>query len=172
MPHVTYPVLKLAKITVDGHRNDERRIARLRVVSVLIKPSVEHLILRTGCPIEYMAVIEACATVTQIELDVDDLPIDFSPAFMQRALQTIATRNRQLARFRDNPSAYPIDELLALMRQFDNNPTGRYMLARCFPEIPSFFKIKTSTNSATAEPEKSTDSVSPQLGSLTWCVVQ
>jgi hypothetical protein len=76
------------------------------------------------------------------------------PDSVQQKLQAIAMRNRELARFVADPHAYPSgDDLVALMSQFDSSPTGRYMLARGFAGIPSFFKIK-STDSSTVGPKK------------------
>ena len=180
MAHVTYPALRLGKITVDGDENDEeKKIARLHIVSELIKKpssSVERLILGMGCPIENMDVFEACTTVTRFVLIPYVKSNNFSSPALQQKLRSIETRNQQLACFCANPSAYPHNnQLLKLMHQFDPSPTGRYMLARRFPEIPAFF-IKTnneSTDSAVvAESKKSTDAHSTQRVSLTCCVVQ
>ena len=100
------------------------------------------------CPIEVMDEIEACATVMQIQLDATFQLDGFRPAAVEQKLQAIATRNRDLARFIANPRACPSrDGLLALISQFDNSPTGRYMLARCFPGIPAFFKSKSTDSS-------------------------
>ena len=157
MAQVTYPALKLGKITFrdihDVDDDEETKIDRMRVVSALIQPSVQQLTLLYGCPIEVMDVIEACASVTKIQLDDYNPPVDFRPAEVQEKLQAIAMRNRQLARFVANPRAYPVEELLVLMTQFDKSPIGRYMLARCLPGIPSFFKSK-STHSSTVEAKK------------------
>ena len=97
-----------------------------------------------------MDAIEACATVTQIQ---SDRPVDF-PRAAQQKLQAIATRNHELARFVANPHDYPADELLKLMTQFDKSPTGLYMLVRCLPGIPSFFKSNEITDSSTAGAKK------------------
>ena len=145
--HMTYPVLKLGSISIGEETSDEEKNAQLRIVSELIKPSVDELTLTDCCPIEVMDVIEACATVTQIQLDNDNPPRNFLPDANQEKLQEIATRNRALACFVANPRTYPDDELLKLMRQFDNSPTGRYMLAQSFPGIPFFFKIKSADSS-------------------------
>jgi hypothetical protein len=148
--HVTYPALALGEVIV----RRGSKTTRLRIVSALIKPSVVQFTLRSGCRIEIMDVIAACATVTQIQLNEYNPPIYFTPAAEQRKLQAIATRNRELARFVANPIAYPRDDkLVALMSQFDNSPTGRYMLACCFPGMDSFFKIK-STDLSAARPKK------------------
>ena len=149
--HITYPALQLGSIDIAANNKEEKKIERMRIVSALIKPSVEDLTLMYGCPTDVLDVIEACATVTQIQLG------EFQIASVKRRLgklEAFATRNCELARFVANPRAYPSgDELLALMSQFDNCPTGRYMLARCFPAIPSFFK-SASTNSSTAGAKK------------------
>ena len=123
-------------------------------VSELLHQSVvQQLILHTSCPIENMNLIEACATVTQIQLSDSNLQNDFRPDDIQQKLQAIASRNRQLARFVANPPAFPGTELMVLISQFDSIPTGRYMLARSFPGIDASFKIK-STDSTTAGPRK------------------
>jgi hypothetical protein len=149
--HMTYTALNLGEIGGAGNE------PKTKIASQLIQPSVQHLTLDFGCPIEVMDVIEACATVTQIQLHNDLPPFDFRPVEVQEKLREIVTRNRNLARFVANPRAYPGDELLALMTQFDKSPTGRYMLARCLPGIPSFFKINriaTSADMCTAEAKK------------------
>ena len=94
-----------------------------------------------------MHVIEACSTVTQMRFDSVFPPTDFSPTAVQEKLQQIAKRNLELVRFVANPQDhYPGEnELLKLLCQFDSSPTGRYLLASCFPNIPSFFKIQGAT---------------------------
>jgi hypothetical protein len=157
--HVTYPVLELGGINFGwnyGNDGEDKKNARLRIVSELIKPSVEQLTLRANCRIEVMDVIEACATVTQIQLCPDYPPDCFMPTAVQRKLQAIVTRNRELARFVANPRSYPGSDLLALMSKFYNSPTGRYMLACCFPGIPSFFKIKSTDSSAGSKKRRRT----------------
>ena len=57
---------------------------------------------------------------------------------VQQQFQQIAARNEKLAQFTANSSTYPQDQLLDLMRQFDNCPTGRYRLARTLPGVFSF----------------------------------
>jgi hypothetical protein len=132
---VTYTKLELGQLYVQ-----ENKITLMRIVSALIKPSVQQLILSHEWGIEYMDAIEACATVMQIQQnhEKNHPPVDIG---VRRQLQSIATRNRELAPFVANPRAYPGDELLALMSQFDNSPTGRFMLALCLPGIPAFFKM-------------------------------
>jgi hypothetical protein len=95
-----------------------------------------------------MDVIEASATITQIDLYYY-VSTDFYQPAVQRKMHTITTRNHELARFTADPRVYPVEELLELMTQFDRCPTGRYRLARCFPEILFFFKM-TSPDSFTA----------------------
>ena len=155
--NVTYSILGLGNVNAfhDVHDDEEKKkIARMRIVSALIKPSVKILMLLEGCAIENIDIIEACTTVTQILMEKSYPPIDFSPAVIQRLLQAIATRNRKLAQFVANPQGYPGSDLLVLMHKFDRSPTGRYRLARCFPGIPSFFKIDIITDSSTARPKK------------------
>jgi hypothetical protein len=156
---MTYPALQLGGIKIaaskNGESEEEKEIACMRILSELIKPSLlQRLNLLDGCPIEAMDAIEACATVTRIQLDRIFAPRCFEAAAVQKKLKKIKRRNRELACFVASPRDYPSgDELLTLMRQFDNCPTGRYMMARCFPGIPSFFKSK-STDSATAGAKK------------------
>jgi hypothetical protein len=142
--HVTYTELGLGRISMGDEDEDEdkkKEIARMHFVSELIQPSVQQLKLRSRCRYEVMHVIEACATVTRIQHNKSSRSTAFNPPAVQYKLQTITTRNRDLARFVTNPRAYPGEDLLALMGQCDKCPTGRYMLARCFPGIPSFFNM-------------------------------
>ena len=118
----------------DGNDEKKKKVARLRVASDSV---------------------DACATVTEILLHEKDPPHHFLPDSVRQKLQAIVARNRKLARFVTDPSVYPGDELLAVMRQLDSSPTGRYMLARCFPGIPSFFKIE-GTDSSTTGPSPPT----------------
>jgi hypothetical protein len=173
LAHVTYSTLELEKFSIgddddDEDDNEEKKNIRMHILSELIKPSVQQLTLSYCCPIEVMAVIEACTTVTQIRLDRFRPPDHFPLAAVRRTLQTITTRNHELARFVANPGALPGDELLKLMSQCDNCPTGRYMIACCFPAIPSFFKIETTF------PTKDTvqgDSTIVPLGATCWLAV-
>ena len=144
---MTYPTLRLGGIKIAASKNaeseEEKKIACMRIILELFKPSLlQELILYEGCPIEAMDAIEACASVTKIR---HLKPSWLKPAAVQQKLHEIATRNNELARFLQNPRAYPSgDELLALMSQFDNCPTGRYMMARSFPGIPSLLNRKTT----------------------------
>ena len=150
---LTYTALSIGRATV---RDRVYKIENKDIVMELIKPSVQQLTLVDGCPIEVIDAIEACTTVTEIRLGSTYTPSNFSPAAVQQKLQAIATRNRELACFVAKPNNYPSsDELLALMHKFDSNPTGRYMLARCFPGIPSFITIKSADSvSSTTGPKK------------------
>ena len=109
------------------------------------------------CPTEVIDEIEACATATvmQIPLDATFQLDGFQPAAVEQKLLAVAPRNRDLARFIANPRACPSrDGLLALISQFDNYSTGRYIiLTRCLPGIPAFFKSK-STDSPRARVKK------------------
>ena len=135
--HVTYTTLCIRDVTVRGDIVNEQES---KILLELIKPSVQHLTLEYRCPMEIMDAIDACVTTTQIQLDDNALPANFDPAAVQEQLHAITKRNLELAAFVANPGAYPGDESLKLMSQCDNCPTGRYMLARSFPGISSFFK--------------------------------
>ena len=141
--HITYPALQLGSIDIAANNKEEKKIERMRIVSALIKPSVEQLTLDRDCRIEVMDAMETSSTVTHIHMCGYDPPMPFRPPAVQRKLRTIVTRNLELARFAANPRDYPGFELLALMRQFDSSPTGRYMLACSFAGMPSIFTIKT-----------------------------
>ena len=80
----------------------------------------------------------------------------FQPSCEKAPAQTIVTRNLELARFAANPHAYFAGEdLLALMSQYDNSPTGRYnMLDQGFAGIPPFFKINKSTDTSLVKPKR------------------
>ena len=148
---VTYPALSLGGMIMRGDDDDDEV---KEFLSGIIKPTVKELTLESSWPIEVMDAIEACPSVTQIQHDHQFRQSGLRRSAVQRKLQAIAARNRALARFVADPRAYAGDELLTLMRQFDNCPTGRYMLARCLPGIPSFFKIQNSTDSSTTGPKK------------------
>ena len=93
-------------------------------------------------PPQFLQAVDACATVTTIEVqDVDPFTF-FSPELKQQ-LEAIARRNRELARLVANPSAFPMSRLPSLMLQLGNCPTGRYMLARCLPGMVSFESVKS-----------------------------
>ena len=105
---------------------------------------------RFNPPPQLFQAIEACATLTRIEVNHHGDRRDFSPDQVQQ-LQKVTTRNKELNWFRVNPCIYPTRNLPALMCQFDNCPTGRYMLARRLPELLSFEKLCGGT---TAEPNQ------------------
>ena len=148
---VTYPALSLGGMIMRGDDDDDEV---KEFLSGIIKPTVKELTLESSWPIEVMDAIEACPSVTQIQHDHQFRQSGLRRSAVQRKLQAIAARNRALARFVADPRAYAGDELLTLMRQFDNCPTGRYMLVCCLLGIPSFFKIQNSADSSTTGPKK------------------
>ena len=80
--------------------------------------------------------LERCATITQFA------PIYFHFHYaanqqLNPEIRRILTRNNDLARFVANPSTYPADKLPSLIIQFHQCPSGRFMLARCLPELLS-----------------------------------
>lgn len=81
--------------------------------------------------------MEACATVLVVKFHDDEDETNFSPADEQK-LERVMIRNEELDNYVENPSTYPDAKLLWLMLQFDNCPTGRYLLARHLPEVLSF----------------------------------
>jgi hypothetical protein len=97
--------------------------------------------------------IEGCATITQFSLiHVIRPEFDRSPnPEIHRAL----ARNNDLARFVSCPSTYPTHNLPSLIVQFDQCPSGRFMLARRLPEMLSFEDLViTSKDSLTAPTHK------------------
>ena len=88
--------------------------------------------------------LDTCATVTHATTSDDDSPdpIDINN-LEQLELQRITTRNVELGRFVANPSTYPTEHLLILMRLFDNCPSGLYTLSRHLPVVFSFDKLRT-----------------------------
>jgi hypothetical protein len=82
--------------------------------------------------------MDACATITRIEVDYNGGRGGQNDNDIVVQLQSFATRNEQLFLFMASPNTYPNDQLLDLMRQFDNCPTGRYRLARSLPEMFTF----------------------------------
>ena len=84
--------------------------------------------------------VEACVTIQRIEVDSHGHRGDYDDDVMVVQLRRFAARNEQLARFMASPNTYPNVQLLDLMRQFNNCPTGRYRLARC---LPGMFTIQS-----------------------------
>jgi hypothetical protein len=114
--------------------------AELQNLTIFINPQTAPL-LRS-----LVETLEACTTITLLEVgsegnqgdnssssDDDDDDADIVQQFKR-----IAVRNEKLAQFMASPNTYPKDQLLDLMRQFDNCPTGRYRLACSLPEIFDF----------------------------------
>ena len=94
--------------------------------------------------------IEGCATITQFSLIHEgryyvDRPLNSK---IRRAL----ARNNELARFVASPSTYPTHSLPSLMVQFDQCPSGRYMLARRLPEMLSFDDLVIKSKDSLADP--------------------
>ena len=92
--------------------------------------------------------------VTQIQVihDKDDLePPSFRPEQVQQ-LQLIASRNRELARWVAMPNTHSAFELMSLILQLENCPTGRYMLARCLLGMVSFENM--ARNDVTTKPKQ------------------
>ena len=80
--------------------------------------------------------LEACASVTEIHVNNSNRH-DFTESEV-RQLHRITARNSELGQFMANPITFPNDKLLSLMRQFNDCPSGLYMLARRVPEAFSF----------------------------------
>lgn len=96
-------------------------------------------------------------------------PLDYYPAALQHTLQTIALRNRTLARFVAYPRAFDTrGDLLELLRQFNACPTG--LTVHCLLDLclQSFLLIQADPS--TTGPKMSAAS-STFLG-LLGCVVQ
>jgi hypothetical protein len=89
--------------------------------------------------------LEACTTITRLEVGREGnqgnnrtYVGDEDVTNVVQQLRRFAARNEQLALFRASPNTYPNDQLLDLMRQFDNCPTGRYRLACSLPGVFTF----------------------------------
>ena len=91
-------------------------------------------------PRQLLQVLEACPTVTEIQVNRDDgNRHDFTEREAQQ-LRQITARNRELGQFVANPSTFPNDKLLTLMIQLNDCSSGLYMLTRRLPEVFSFEK--------------------------------
>ena len=108
-----------------------RKAAKLK--SLLIE---EHYYVRVRLSSRMIEAIEGCATITRFAVIHDMRPNLDEPPTPQ--LRRILARNNELACFVASPSTFPTDKLPSLILQFDNCPSGRYMLARCLPEVLSF----------------------------------
>jgi hypothetical protein len=94
-----------------------------------------------------------CATVTRIQVEDRDHSTGACCEFNLLQLERITARNRELACFLANPSAYPTHKRLTWMHQFDNCPSARYMLARHLPGIFSFEKGNSLFSSVEPNPK-------------------
>jgi hypothetical protein len=91
-------------------------------------------------PRQFLQALEACATVTDIDVNQHDgNPHDFTEPEVQQ-LRLITTRNSELGHFVANPSTFPNDKILTLMIQLSDCPSGLYILTRRLPEVFSFEK--------------------------------
>ena len=89
-------------------------------------------------PRQFFQALEACSTVTEIHGNHHDGDRPLFTASEVRQLRRITARNSELGQFLANPSIFPNNKVLTLMRQFNNCPTGLYVLTRRLPEIFSF----------------------------------
>ena len=120
---------------------------------------------RVRPPPELFRAMEACATVTRMELRSDgrisdglwtrnDFTVpdqmDFRLALEQlldmvgpgiTTHPDIAARNRVLQVFLKNPNMFHVKILLILPLLFNNCPTGRFLLARCLPTVVPFQEL-------------------------------
>ena len=87
---------------------------------------------------QLLQALEACPNVTEIQVNRDDDYLHDFTETEERQLRRITARNSELGQFVANPSAFSNDKLLTLMRQFNNCPTGLYMLTCRLPEIFPF----------------------------------
>ena len=106
-----------------------RKAAKLKSLTVR-----EHCHVRLRLSSRMIEAIEGCATITQFRLIHETRSDERQDPDIRRAL----ARNNELARFVASPSTYPTQSLPSLILQFDNCPSGRFMLARCLPEVLSF----------------------------------
>ena len=121
-----------------------RGAVKLRSLTIHFHSVIRH----RRPPVLFFQAVEACATVTTIQTPFNawensycPYQVRFSPR-EQHLLQRIATRNVELGRFVASPSTYPTDKLLTLMGQFNNCPSGLYMLTRRLPGVFSFDKLR------------------------------
>ena len=133
--------LKILVVRISADRND--RMARLESLTRMIRGAekLNTLYIRIGAndrqtlPVRQLInAMEGCATITKIE----------ETGFTRRQhnqLRRITARNRKLARLAvaaGPSSTCPTHSLPDLIVQFDQCPSGRYMLARRLPEVLSF----------------------------------
>lgn len=139
-------VLELEELKVDIHFFPDAHkavvdaisnMAHLRVLRITfdsglrsaVQPTAKQLLLRA---------INANATLTEIHVDIGGTGHIFSPEdlHLMRLLRDGRTqRNSALARFVQNPSQLSQKEVLVLMLQLENCPSGSYELVRKLPEL-------------------------------------
>ena len=108
---------------------------------------LKSLTIHTHCgnylspPRQLFHALESCASVTaaEIHMNKDGNRQHITNAEVQE-LRRITARNSELGQFMADPITFPHAKLLTLMRQFNNCPTGLYMLMRRLPEVFSFEK--------------------------------
>jgi hypothetical protein len=124
-----------------------------KLQSLTVKEIFEVPIILPSRMIEAM---EGCATITQVSLFHEDYNGDLCLDDPQNPeIRRILARNNELARFVASPSTYPTHRLPFLIVQFDQCPSGRYMLARRLPEMLSFQHLgSTNSDSLTESTQK------------------
>ena len=130
LQYLTRMIRRAAKLK--SLRIEERYHVRLRLSSRMIEA------------------LEGCATITQFAAIHDFRPDLDRPLPPQ--LRRILDRNNELARFVASPSTYPTDNLPSLIVQFDQCPSGRYMLARRLPEMLSFEDLAIKSQDSLTKP--------------------
>ena len=130
-------------VRVDENDMTERLESLTRMIRGAVK--LNSIIFKTygfyhpSLPRQLLQALEACASVTEIYVNNDGERHDFTEHEEQQ-LRQITARNCELGEFVANPSTFPIVQLVTLMSQFNNCPTGLYMLTRRLPEVFSFQK--------------------------------
>jgi len=81
----------------------------------------------------FLRAIDACATLKEIYVADESEGDNFSRAEIQLLQDGRSERNNALRRLVANPSDFPGKQLLTLMLQLENCPTGRFQLARALP---------------------------------------
>jgi len=100
----------------------------------------------------FFQAIDANATLTEIKIEEQgNRNISFNKEEIQW-LEGRAKRNRNLRRLIENPGEFSDKEVLVLMLQLQNCPTGRLQLARALPV--AFFRHAVPTNSNDAQPTR------------------
>ena len=158
----------IASVLVNIHCDRRDTTERLKLITGMIRDSVQlqslALYFNTGCrgydpPPPFLPALEASASITRLQVNREHMsllrdPPGFSPDQVLQ-MRNITARNEELARFEANPSIYPIENWLVLVRCFDNCPTGRYRLARHLPEVFSLETLSQILNArTTTEPTR------------------